>query len=81
MDIAVFDVVQERLLSSLAIHQVTIDASGVEKVATSCIQLLIAFFRQRGLPQYQTTIHNPSPAFRAAWADFGLQPGISILAN
>ena len=49
-----------------------INAAEVERVTTAGIQPLIALLRSAGGAAAAAVIMDASPAFRAAWVDFGL---------
>ncbi len=51
---------------------VSIDASSVDRLTTSCAQLLASFLQTRKSSKKDTKITEYSEAFRAAWNDFGL---------
>ncbi len=53
---------------------VVIDASAVERVSTSAIQLLLAMDRAMSGAGGELTLENPSGAFMAAFADCGIRP-------
>jgi anti-anti-sigma regulatory factor len=51
---------------------VTFDASQVERLTTVGVQPIIALMRASNGVATASAILDASPAFRAAWADFGL---------
>lgn len=52
---------------------VVIDASEVERVSTSAVQLLLAMDRAMAGPEKDLTLENPSAAFMDAFADCGIR--------
>jgi anti-anti-sigma factor len=56
-------------------QQVVIDASSVERMSTSAIQLLLAMDQAMAGSGCELALANPSAAFLAAFSDCGIQPG------
>jgi anti-anti-sigma regulatory factor len=54
-------------------RSVVIDASAVERISTSAIQLLLAMDQAMAGSDEDLTLENPSAAFMAAFADCGIR--------
>lgn len=72
MDANAFDAMREMFLAALKKEGIPqLDASRVERLSTAAAQLLAAFIRGAD-GEARPRLIEPSPAFRAAWSDFGL---------
>jgi len=68
---------RDGLAALMADGSLVLDAGAVERMSTPCIQVLLAAARTADAAHIRFSITNPSPAFRTALADLGLQADFS----
>jgi anti-anti-sigma regulatory factor len=66
---------RERLLAAVPIH---VTGSRVERVSTSCIQVLLAAAADARAHRLAFRLRDPSPALADALADLGVTPELSL---
>lgn len=79
LDLAVAAPLRQALRDLLDTNtRVSIDAAAVERVATPCVQVLMAAAREARARGVGFAIGQPSPAFAEALADLGIGPDLAI---
>ena len=81
LDITKAKDLQSNLLDCIKNGSVLIDGSDVERIATPCVQLILAAARDCEAAGSPFRILNISEAFKAALVDLGLQPEFNRWMN
>ena len=72
---------RDSMIRASAEHSIVLDASGVERMSTPCIQVLLAAGRAAEISRKPFKIVNASDVFRSAIDDLGLHAEFSNWMN